>query len=84
MALAGGGHAMNVDPVVDTKPATGEMVPASVPNQSYLSAGRPPTLAVPNGNGNGNGSGSAPKSRRMSSSTSQARGKSGAIGTWET
>jgi hypothetical protein len=80
MALAGGGHAMNVDPVVDTKPATGEMVPASVPNQSYLSAGRPPTLAVPNGNG----SGSAPKSRRMSSSTSQARGKSGAIGTWET
>jgi hypothetical protein len=82
MALAGGGHAMNVDPVVDTKPATGEMVPASVPNQSYLSAGRPPTLPV--SNGNGNGSGSAPKSRRMSSSTSQARGKSGAIGTWET
>jgi hypothetical protein len=58
-----------------------EAVPPSVPNQSYLTAGLPqvPTIAI----GNSNGSGSAPKSRRMSSSTSQARGKSAAIGTWE-
>lgn len=79
MALASGGQ-MNVE-------SKEEVVPASVPNQSYLSAGRPPvpTIAIgnSNGNSNGNGSGSAPKSRRMSSSTSQARGKSAAIGTWE-
>lgn len=78
MALASGGQAMTIE---KKEP---EAVPASVPNQSYLSAGRPqvPTIAI--GNGNGHGSGSAPKSRRMSSSTSQARGKSAAIGTWET
>jgi len=75
MALASGGQ-MNVE--AKNEP---EAVPASVPNQSYLTAGRPqvPTIAI----GNSNGSGSAPKSRRMSSSTSQARGKSAAIGTWE-
>jgi hypothetical protein len=76
MALASGGQRMNVE--TKNEPET---VPASVPNQSYLSAGRPPvpTIAI----ANANGSGSATKSRRMSSSTSQARGKSAAIGTWE-
>lgn len=75
MALASGGQ---MDLETKNEP---EAVPASVPNQSYLTAGRPqvPTIAI----GNTNGSGSAPKSRRMSSSTSQARGKSAAIGTWE-
>jgi hypothetical protein len=60
-----------------------ETIPASVPNQSYLSAGRPPVPTIAIANANANGSGSATKSRRMSSSTSQARGKSAAIGTWE-
>jgi hypothetical protein len=82
MALAQGSRHVDTpmaDAHASARVTEGAAVPASVPNQSYLSAGRPPTIP----SANGAGAGSAPKSRRMSSSTSQARGKQGAIGTWE-